>query len=163
MSNAARRDAPPGDCVSHHGSRGLAVLLNRFEMWTATVEALMLEVRHLHTDQARRRRANEQDGRDALLSVLIAGIVADDASSVSDILSRAVQHRELRKHWCWLGPQMDGSWGTCSCDLEVAIWMAVSTISGSAPIGAHYSGEFCGIRTHKSHCPLLNVGRRRPI
>ena len=23
MSNAARRDAPPGDCVSHHGSRGL--------------------------------------------------------------------------------------------------------------------------------------------
>src|SRR5918993_1235563 len=24
MSNAARRDAPPGDCVSHHGSRGLA-------------------------------------------------------------------------------------------------------------------------------------------
>src|SRR6476661_3803165 len=23
MSNAARRDAPPGNCVSHHGSRGL--------------------------------------------------------------------------------------------------------------------------------------------
>jgi hypothetical protein len=24
MSNAARRDAPPGNCASHHGSRGLA-------------------------------------------------------------------------------------------------------------------------------------------
>ena len=69
----------------------------------AAVEDLTLEVRGWRADQARRRAANEQDGRDALLGVLIARIVADQPFSASDIMARAVQHLELGQALAFAG------------------------------------------------------------
>ena len=38
MSNVARRDAPPRDCVGHHGSRGLATGNFRIHLWMIDVD-----------------------------------------------------------------------------------------------------------------------------
>ena len=65
-------------------------------MLTATAEDLVLEARHLRADQARRRAASEQDERDAILGVLVAELVGDDAFSPADVMARGEKHLELR-------------------------------------------------------------------
>ena len=64
---------------------------------TATVEDLVLEVRQLRADQARRRAATEHDDREAVLGALIAELVGDDIFTARDLVMRGVKHVRLQR------------------------------------------------------------------
>jgi len=50
---------------------------------TATVDVLVLEVRRLRADQARRRSVGQQDDREAVLGAVVAELVGDAAFSAA--------------------------------------------------------------------------------
>lgn len=75
----------------------LAALRARMDALAGDVADLVLEIRGLRADQARRRGDSEQNDRDGLLGLLVAELVGDHAFSAADVMARGVKHVDLRQ------------------------------------------------------------------